>query len=199
MWVLASPRPLSPDEWVGGIKWACTEEEPAGDPPRLAKLLDACEDLVVADHQLGLVRFAHLSVREFLELELELSSAQLAEFAALVCLRVLEYQDKAPNNIDDMTPFHRYAACHWFEYVKQYETVNQPSIKATDLLTRALGRFMGSSNVSSQAYSLWYGLSHLSGLEDYSGSPFHGELQFLMSRLPGPLQAAAFFEERGPC
>ncbi|KAL0632096.1 hypothetical protein Q9L58_009028 [Maublancomyces gigas] len=62
MWVMCSCRPFSPDELVTAMSFGFTET--GLDASRLFKI---CHNLLALDRQLNVVRFAHLSVREFLE------------------------------------------------------------------------------------------------------------------------------------
>jgi hypothetical protein len=80
MWILGAEELLSPDGWAGGVSWASLR--PDGNPPKLemAVLLDICQNLVVHDAQQNVMRFSHLSVREFLETKA--LGRQAAEMAA---------------------------------------------------------------------------------------------------------------------
>lgn len=65
MWLMCSQRPLKPEEWVKAVSWAAAMDSLDG--LDLARLLHLCRYLVVVDDESKVVRFAHLSVREFLE------------------------------------------------------------------------------------------------------------------------------------
>ncbi|KAL0631457.1 hypothetical protein Q9L58_009678 [Maublancomyces gigas] len=63
MWVMCSCRPFSPDELVTVI----SQGSPSEGVLDTQSLFKICHNLLTLDRQLNIVRFAHLSVREFLE------------------------------------------------------------------------------------------------------------------------------------
>lgn len=111
MWIMSAQRPLSPEEWADGVSWALLK--PDGNPSKLKMpvLLDVCQNLVVYDRQLNVMRFSHLSVREFLEIKsLHL---QPAEMAAKACLAVLQHPKtlaaQPATRVTKLGPFHLYS------------------------------------------------------------------------------------------
>jgi hypothetical protein len=92
MWMLCSTEPLSPEELVMGSVSALRVESASssatiGSDVNIETILKLCHGLVVIDHQLEAMRFAHVSVQEYLETlwnEQETNS-----MAATVCLSIL--------------------------------------------------------------------------------------------------------------
>ncbi|RPA94670.1 hypothetical protein L873DRAFT_1700709, partial [Choiromyces venosus 120613-1] len=65
MWLMSSAVPLTAQNWVEVVDWAARMDSREG--LNMNQLLDLCRYLVFVDKESGIVRFAHLSVREFLE------------------------------------------------------------------------------------------------------------------------------------
>ncbi|KAF8246974.1 hypothetical protein K440DRAFT_644294 [Wilcoxina mikolae CBS 423.85] len=61
MWIICSSHPLSPEEWCSVTGKAAAVK--AG----VNTLFNLCQNLATLDEQSNVVRFAHLSVREYLE------------------------------------------------------------------------------------------------------------------------------------
>src|SRR5690606_39261644 len=95
-------RPLRAVEWAGGVSWArfhegsrtasfhTTRSRDMGAVEKeddVETLLEICHNLVVQDKQQNVVRFAHFSVREFLQARLDGSY----EIAAGACLSILKF------------------------------------------------------------------------------------------------------------
>ncbi|RPB06631.1 hypothetical protein P167DRAFT_580246 [Morchella conica CCBAS932] len=103
MWMLCSAEgPLCPEELVMGSVSALRVESPGqpetiGSDVTIETILKICHNLVVIDHQLGLVRFAHLSVQEYLEKRL--STEETNTMAAIVCLSIL--LDRIPQTLSN--------------------------------------------------------------------------------------------------
>ena len=82
-WLLVAKRPLTTTETC---ELVCAPEEPDMSPETV---VDLCFDLVALDTQLDRFRFAHLSVREFLEKRGEYSQARTHGTATNACLQRL--------------------------------------------------------------------------------------------------------------
>jgi hypothetical protein len=152
MWILVAEKPLSPGEWAGGVSWALPR--PGGKSPKLKMpvLLDVCQNLVVHDGQRNVLRFSHLSVREFLQAKA--LDRQAAEMAASACLAILQHPhtpNAQPTASTHFTPFHRYSIRYWPEYVLRCDD-NDP----TPQLSSTLSAFMGSFVRPADAYVHWF-------------------------------------------
>ena len=94
-WLLCSKRTLSTQELIAAVT-----PEPKGSFQMLSEMniLDLCNNLVIVDDETGIFRFAHLSVREYLENRPEYSTEHMHVLAARRCLRALS----TPSNSSDM-------------------------------------------------------------------------------------------------
>jgi hypothetical protein len=192
MWILGAEKPLSPDEWAGGVSWALPR--PDGKPPKLKTpiLLDVCQNLVMHDGQQNVMRFAHLSVREFLETKA--LDRQAAEMAACACLVILQHPhivNAQPTASTDFTPFHEYSIRYWPEHVLRCDE-NDP----TPQLSSALSAFMGSFIRPANAYINWFKAAASTHVYD---SQFQKKIKKLRSTPPNPLLAAAYFGFKKVC
>jgi predicted acetyltransferase len=189
MWILGAEEPLSPDEWTGGVSWASLK--PDGNPPTLemAVLLDVCQNLVVHDGRRNVMRFAHLSVREFLETK-DLDR-QFVEMAASACVNVLQHPhtlNSQPTAYADFTPFHRYSIRNWPKHVLRCDD-------PTPQLLSALSAFLGSFDHPADAYIYWLEASTTITLSDDESihNVFRDIIYRIRSTPPNPLFAAAYF------
>lgn len=87
-WVMCARRPLSPAELIMAI--SVDLDNNIAQPPSLDKetILRFCNNLVIWDCELDVLRFSHLSVQEFLE-ETSFKIADAHSMAAETCLHVL--------------------------------------------------------------------------------------------------------------
>lgn len=78
MWLMFSAIPLTMQNWVEVVGWTAQMDSPEGLNDQVlnsVQLLELCRYLVFFDQESGIVRFAHLSVREFLETKFATSDA----------------------------------------------------------------------------------------------------------------------------
>jgi hypothetical protein len=192
MWILGAEETLSPEEWAGGVSWALPR--PDGKSPKLETpvLLDVCQNLVVHDRQRNVMRFAHLSVREFLEAKA--LDRQAAGMAACACLAILQHPhtlDAQPTASTDFTSFHRYSIRHWSEHVLRCD-----DDKPMPQLSSTLSAFMGSFVRPTDAYIHWF---KTTASMDFIDFEFEYKINRLMSTPPNPLVAAAYFGIKKVC
>lgn len=93
IWLLCSPFQLSPRTVTEAVSFGLLEMETVS----ITDLLDICCNLVNIDSETGIVRFAHLSVQEFLESLDEFTKARCHELVAttsiLSCMQLLSYNE----------------------------------------------------------------------------------------------------------
>lgn len=87
-WVMCAQRPLSPAELIVAISVDLDTNLPQPLPLDKETILRFCNNLVIWDRELDVVRFAHRSVQEFLE-ETSFKITEAHVMAAETCLRVL--------------------------------------------------------------------------------------------------------------
>jgi hypothetical protein len=213
MWILGAEKPLSPDEWAGGVSWALPRSNGKSPKLKTSMLLDVCENLVVHDGHRNVMRFAHLSVREFLETKA--LDRQAAEMAACACLAILQHPhilNAQPTASTDFTPFHQYSIRYWPEHVLRCDD-NDP----TPQLSSALSAFMGSFICPADAYIHWFRAAtsmHVYSVRfqitkkrlwstppnpHFAAASMHVYDFRLKSTPPNPLLAAAYFGFKKVC
>ncbi|KAH0536560.1 hypothetical protein FGG08_006568 [Glutinoglossum americanum] len=111
-WLLCAQRPLSLDEFLAALSTESSK------PLEKEDVLNLCCNLVVWDNALNIFRFAHLSVREFLEERAEYSSVEANKIAAETCLLHLCHPGSNANKSlialnQSRRGFYDYAAIHW--------------------------------------------------------------------------------------
>lgn len=113
-WVLYAAEPLAPNALIEAISLTGTPDRRQA--LTLPTLLDICHNLIVLDKQLGILRFAHFSVHEFLrdKYSVKEGNAGLAD----VCLTLLMESDTTPITQSEMSPLVHYACFNWPEHFR---------------------------------------------------------------------------------
>lgn len=127
--VLYAVRPLSLKELIRAVS--------ASSDLTVLALLDICYNLLVRDQGLGVLRFAHFSVQEFLLKQFSSEGGHTG--VAEVCLTILLTLD------GDMPAMADYAIDNWAEHVRLSGT-------SSVVLTKLCTTFLDSSSV---AYQTW--------------------------------------------
>lgn len=163
MWIMTSGRPLTPNELVSASVVALRLDTSASNDEEIDidLILKLCYNLVVVDNQLNVMRFAHLSVQEFLE-EHRWATGERNHMAAEVCLLLLINDDSLhfSGREDDANEveiyFHRnrlkmYASYHWQTHVRHSENATvAPEVH------RLLKLFLGSWETPAEAFLEWF-------------------------------------------
>jgi len=128
---------------MDGVTWAIRTSKRNLEHPALTidALLNECHNLVVLDRQQNMLRFAHLSVREFLETRLEFTSPEANKMATETCLALLT----SATPLDLKIAFHVYAIVYWPAHAQQCQ----------DLITHLISEFLGSNHRPSKLYKDW--------------------------------------------
>ena len=168
-WMLVSERPLKPAELVAAavLDPSISIEDPnshipvdsSAPPPEptlaVEVLIQSCEGLLLLDTTLGVVRFSHLSVREYLE-QSGVVDTQL--FVSESCLWVLQYSLN--------TPLYQYAADYWYKHCRSYQDLVLSTANTKDPNQKPniplLSTFLGSFRQASASYIKWVQESKLS-------------------------------------
>ena len=169
LWVMAAEQPLSTSQLICAARLNTNGEEPAlADEIDEQGLLSLCNNLLTIDSQLKVWRFAHLSVREYLESKMQWTLPRVNFHAASACLTWLitmyDKEDDDIINLSDwdekeaeptdifhlMHPLHLYIRHHWAKHVR----AAQDDKEAT--LSSLLQTFLGSPEDSSKQYRKWY-------------------------------------------
>ena len=150
--LLCLQDPLPTNEFVEALS-CCTDKQIGLD---VENVLDLCSNFVVIDNELDVFRFAHLSVREFLENRDGYDSARNDALAAECCLRYL-----SGNTVMEMVPifakfeiivtFHEYACLYWQFHL--YESKNHRLSFPLEALARNF--MMDGQREASPAFTCW--------------------------------------------
>ncbi|CAG7966071.1 unnamed protein product [Penicillium nalgiovense] len=168
LWVMAAERPLSTSQLICAVRVNTKGEVPTlADEIDEQSLLSLCNSLLTIDSQQKVWRFAHLSVREYLEAKMQWTLPRANFHAASACLSwLITMYDKDDNHEIDLSgwkgqpepgdifhlmhPFHLYMRHHWAKHIQKA----QDDDKAT--LSSLLKTFLGSPEESSKQYRKWY-------------------------------------------
>ncbi|KAH0536664.1 hypothetical protein FGG08_006490 [Glutinoglossum americanum] len=142
-WILCSQRRLSVSEFLAAIS---TDSEGTLTEVRKENVLRICCNLIVLDLELDIFRFAHLSVREFLEGQEEYTSTAANALAAERCLTVCLGNISAPAAVIAVnTTFRNYAVMHWPIHCQMSED-RRSKDKLGDLFHDLLKRQLGETS-----------------------------------------------------
>jgi len=159
--MLVSKRPLKPQDRIAAaelnpstaVDGAVSSYESTLE---VDLLIQTCKGLLLLDTTLGVVRFSHLSVQEYLETKNEIwdvtvTDAQL--FVAESCLWTLQ----AGYHLN--SPLYEYSAFNWFKHCRSYQgfVVSTGNINDTKhkLSIPLLDSFLGSFKQGSASYVKW--------------------------------------------
>lgn len=168
LWVMAAERPLSTAQLICAVRVNTNGEVPTlADEIDEQGLLSLCNNLLTIDSQQKVWRFAHLSVREYLETKVKLTLPRANFHAASACLSwFITMYDKDDNDEIDLSdwkgqpepadifhlmhPFHLYMRHHWANHVQGAQDDDEAT------LSSLLKTFLGSPEESSKQYQKWY-------------------------------------------
>lgn len=175
--VLYAVRPLSPEELIEAISFTATVSASASASSRdnltLPAVFDICQNLVVLDKRLGVVRFAHFSVQEFLSTQF--NSAEVHTCVAEICLTILLTPGANGGHKSENLAMTHYSILNWPEHVRRSGT-------GSNALAGLWKIFLMPS--SSLPYKQW--------VSRISGSVW--ELRSVKSTLIAPLLVACFYQ-----
>lgn len=150
-WLLCLQEPLSPAAFLTGLSMA-DQGNPAKPPPTLSEVLDICSNLVIVDPELEVLRFAHVSVQEFLETNSNFLPSYNHRFAAVSCLNICTHYTPtntgAPLNHQQL--FYHYGLLYFAEHIRLANIAD-----SDDELLKALKDFVFCDNEPSLAFISW--------------------------------------------
>ena len=123
-WLLCSQRPLSTHEM---IEFACPCSGSAATIGLdTAEILSLCCNLVLHDTELDTFRFAHVSVREYLETRADFEASSLHTLAVERCLEICAIDSYPPVTssetlAEDIRTVWQYAIIYWIAHYQQIE------------------------------------------------------------------------------
>ena len=184
---------------TGGFLKALSVLDPENPPLSPDSLLDLCFNFLDVDTQLDVFRFAHLSVREYLESKSDYGSTGNHALAAECCVRLLSSDEivKRGGSVrhigtDEstdptfwkytalrLTDFHEYACVHW-----SFHLAHSGDLRLISPLKDTSYAFMmDHQQATSEAYWVWsrdaYLCSHHMSYSEYNG--LRDELRWAIS------------------
>lgn len=168
LWVMAAEQPLSTSQLICAVRVNTNGEAPTLiDEIDEQGLLSLCNNLLAIDSQLKVWRFAHLSVREYLETRMQWTLPLARSHAANACLTwfitMYDKEDDDEINLSEwdglpepsdifhlMHPFHLHMRHHWPKYVQGAHDDEEGA------LSTLLKTFLGSPEDSSKQYQKWH-------------------------------------------
>ena len=106
-WLLCAKRPLRPHELIEALLLGVSDRTTVC---TTSELLDVCRNLIIYDGGLDILRFAHLSVKQYLETRPEFDLHRLNALATTSCLFIL--RELPPPNFEN-SGFFEYAILYW--------------------------------------------------------------------------------------
>lgn len=125
-WLLCMHEPLKTSALVEAV----TEDRGPLEDLNAAQILEACSGLVVVDAKLDALRFAHVSVQDFLQAKPHFSDSEANAVAALSCL---EACIRGPLILEPPSAFFTYATIYWAAHCRRVFT-NNDNIEVTEKL-----------------------------------------------------------------
>lgn len=129
-WLLCGREQLTTEDFLAAVS---VTKHRSGCPIEKDQLLQICSNLIVFDSTAKTFRFAHLTVREFLEDQETYNLASAGALVAEACL--LNLINMSPE-ISSRAPFVRYSCLFWAEHVKKVAC--QPQSHLHDSLCKFL-------------------------------------------------------------
>ena len=146
---------------------------------KLSELLDICFNMVVLDSKLNVLRFAHVSVQEFLETKPDLAAQHAHRLAAMSCLNVCMQGSSGEREIDlcPTEKFGHYSALWWAEHYRIAAITN-----TSDDLFRTMKEFVFDDDEISLPFIDW-----LDDAQEYSRAlANHHPLKKALSAVSNP-------------
>lgn len=196
MWIMCSRELLTKEQWAEFSYWP---KEFPKDSHHIDTLFELCRNLVTWDSQLKVVRFAHLSVHEYLETKF--SSVDTNSMAAESCLLLFDptnWPGVAKLTLLPARPsLINYSTLNWADHIESSYSCEQHMSRV--VLDR-LKLFLGTPSEPGQAYCNWlHGIFWQAlGLQHFPGGPLlQGRLYDILAHLestpPNPFFAASYF------
>jgi ankyrin repeat protein len=148
-WLLYAQSQLSCEQLIEAVKNGRSSSL------NTSEILDLCGNLIVIDSELNIFRFAHLSVREFLESHTDFTAQQVQPEIAKQCLRI-SFDSLADQNVSSVRwkqgTIQTYAALYW--PIHSYHSRRSMPVD----LIEALKRVLGSDSTSAWRFEQWVSL-----------------------------------------
>lgn len=141
MWLMCSQHSLSPQEWVDVTYWPNKMDQDTA----TYQLHEMCQNLVAVDKQSQVVRFAHLSVQEYLESLDDFTTEKANSMAANFCLSVL---------LSDQTSISTTALA--YDYSVRYWMGHVSKCTGSQDVLNLMQTFLGTAAKPGKTYCNWF-------------------------------------------
>lgn len=186
MWLMCSQHSLSSQEWVDVTYWPDKMDQDTA----TYQLHEMCQNLVAVDKQSQVVRFAHLSVQEYLENLNDFTTEKANSMAANFCLSVLL---SGQTSTSTTALAYDYSVRYWMGHVSK-------CTGSQDVLN-LLQRFLGTAAKPGKTYCNWFRIAMEASKSDDTRHCFHPALgcicfrclSHLDSEPLNPVYAVCFF------
>lgn len=180
MWIMCARTLLTEELWTEMSYW------PKAVPPDGAQILfELCRNLVAWDSQLNFVKFAHLSINEYLDTVF--TPIKINTMAAGSCLSLF-----SPTLIPPGEDFLYYSASYWPDHV---EGCYSPEKRIDEAMLNQLQGFMGTPSTPGYGYLAWYQKTSVLKVPQPRNPYTHPRNQFdWHSTPPNPLFAICFHQ-----
>lgn len=190
-WIMVAQRLLTPQEWVGAT------EKATQDSLDFHSLLELCHNLVANDTESNVIRYIHLSAREYMEAQADFNLPRLHTMAAHACLSVL---------IDAQPPSPKPRTTYWakpksktfIDYAREYwahhvERSDDKYMKENTL--KLIRTFLGIPEEPSESYQKYieFLARKKSPYETFHGESYGRACRSVQAVPQNPLFAVSFF------
>jgi hypothetical protein len=183
-WLLCAQRPLKSPEFIAAVS---VDSEGQHIPLEVSQLLDMCCNMVVLDEKLDLFRFAHLSVREYLESRGDYTEIEIHSLVVERCVDELssEQHELIGKENRELSP---YATLYWpvhYQSIENHQCMDRP--------IRTIRQFLFKDRATAPLFIKWMSaIDNLSeSLEQSDTLKYH--LREISSSPPTPLFLACCF------
>lgn len=196
-WVLYSDGLISPWLVIDALRVTPGEQSPDTFKLKLDTVLDTCQNLVVLDDNVSVLRFAHFSVQEFLIQYPGFEPESAHSYITEVCLTALMYQPRVRNSLASILFF--YSTYSWGYHLRLAGGDSK-------ILERLWKQFLAPPLRPSQAYLDWttsiarYATNNRPGTKDAALVPYARAITSVTTHLApssgviAPVFVACFYQ-----
>ena len=203
-WLLCMQEAMSPNAFLTAITMSDPQHQAN---LTLSELLEICSNLIVIDSKLNTLRFAHVTVQEFLETRADFAKPQANRRAAMSCLNMCMQGfpvTMVNNKVRPTEHFHHYAALYWAEHCRNADVLHE-----NDKVVQTMKEFVFNGTETNFLFSCWINdikqssaslvyyhplKKALCAVESASGTPFFTVCAFGLTKLLEIFEAQEGFD-----
>ena len=186
-WLLSMQEALTPAAFLAAISTTDTDHHIELD---LSNLIDICFNMIVLDSKLNVLRFAHVSIQEFLEAKADFGPQRTHRLAAMSCLNVC-MQGPPSSMKAELRPaenFYHYGTLYWAKHCKYALVVDR-----NDALFRRMKDFVFDEDETSLPFISWLDETQQLSEALANDHPLKKALSSVMNSSYSPLFTACVF------